>query len=296
MNIFIRKSIIFLIIPLGLIIILFLTLNFINIKVTKKYKIDSKINSIFIGDSHIRQSINDSIFSKGINLSENSESFYFSFYKLKAIIPQNRSIKTIYLGFSFHNLSSYNNDFIFGKESFFVSDKYFYILPIEEKIHLLECNYSKLPSYIINILKIGIENILINKNLSYLGNYENKYLNTSANQKSIDKRLLYQFYENNKLNIFSELNIRYLYKIINLCKTKKIDLVILNTPLHHYYKNKIPFEYIQKYNEIIIQNHLKVLDFNNLRLDDDSFMPDGDHVSQKGAIQTTKSLIKNISE
>lgn len=107
----------------------------------------------------------------------------------------------------------------------------------------------------------------------------------------MDKRIAFQFYKNGKLNGFSEINLHYLLEIIKLCKEHKIELILLNTPLHPYYKGQIPAVYIDKYNEIIGMNKLQVVDFKGVEFDDSCFVPDGDHVSEKGAYIASKSMV-----
>jgi len=122
--------------------------------------------------------------------------------------------------------------------------------------------------------------------------YNNSFENVYAKKESIDKRLKFQFYNNGNLNNYSSINLSYLKKIIVLCKAEKIELVLLNTPLHSYYKNNVPNEYINKYNEFINLYNLEVIDFSGLHLMDDCFVPDGDHVSKKGSIITSKEIFK----
>jgi len=81
-------------------------------------------------------------------------------------------------------------------------------------------------------------------------------------------------------------------KIIDLCNKNKVKLITLNTPLHSYYKSKIPSEYLNKYNEIIRQDRIVTINFDELVLDDSCFIPDGDHVSVKGALQTSNYFNK----
>jgi hypothetical protein len=106
----------------------------------------------------------------------------------------------------------------------------------------------------------------------------------------MDKRAIQQYYIHDTLRGFSEINITYLQKIIELCKNENVELVVLNTPLHPYYKNKIPKKFIDKYNELIINNSLKQIDFSGLDLSDSCFIPDGDHVSERGATITSNYL------
>ncbi|MEE9573070.1 MAG: hypothetical protein V3W20_08490 [Candidatus Neomarinimicrobiota bacterium] len=287
MKSFFNKTMLFISVPTILLILTFLLLNYYNNKFIES-EISSTVTTLFIGDSHIQKSIDDKLITTAINISQSSESFYYSYYKLDKILKANPSIKRIYLGFSYHSLSSYYDEFVFGKYSKNISSRYFFILPLSEKFKLFKYNFRKLPIYIKEVYKHGIMNIFkTGNNYSFLGQYENKFENVSAVQNSMDKRLLLQFYNNNRLINFSESNISYLIKIIDLCDKNKVELITLNTPLHSYYKSKIPMEYLKKYNEIISQNRIVTINFDELVLDDSCFIPDGDHVSEKGALQTS---------
>ena len=289
---FFNKIIVFISVPTGLLILTFLLLNYYNNKIIES-GISSDVTILFIGDSHIQKSIDDKLIKAAINISQSSESFYYSYYKLDKILKSNTSITTIYLGFSHHSLSSYYDEFVFGKYSKNISSRYFFILPITEKLKLLKYNFWILPIYIKEVYKHGIMNIFkTGNNYSFLGQYENDFKNVSAVQNSMDKRLLVQFYNDNTLNNFSESNISYLNKIVDLCNKNKVKLITLNTPLHSYYKSEIPMEYLKKYNEIVRQDRIVTINFDELVLDDSCFIPDGDHVSVKGA-QLTSNYFNN---
>ncbi len=177
--------------------------------------------------------------------------------------------------------------YLYGKSSY----HYIFILPRLEKINLIKQNSRKLIPLLKGVFLSGVKN-LIKKKSSHFGNYDNKFFDVLAIKKSMDKRLSFQFYKNDKINEFSELNILYLNKIAALCKEKNINIVLLKTPLHPYYKKKIPIEYLEKYDKIIVNNHFEVVDFKDIILNDSCFIPDGDHVSVKGAKITTNELIK----
>lgn len=57
------------------------------------YKLNSDIEIVFIGDSHIQYAIQDDFFSNAKNLAINSESTYFSYYKIEKIIKENPNIE-----------------------------------------------------------------------------------------------------------------------------------------------------------------------------------------------------------
>ena len=266
-------------------------LDYLNSKKLNDYisSIDKK--SMFIGDSHIQNGINDELITDGINFSQNGESYYFSYQKLKKIIALNKQVKTIYLGFSYHNLSSYYDDYVFGKYNNEISSRYFFILPASEKEKFIKCNLSDEMLYFKKIFEKGTVNVLRKKNkYSFLGYYQNGFHNVESQKSSMDKRIQLQFFNETKIANFSEVNIIYLNKIIALCKENNKDLIVLNTPLDAYYKNNIPRQYIDRYNQIIETQKLRVIDFHNLKFQKNDFIKDGDHLSVKGSLLISNFL------
>jgi hypothetical protein len=282
-KVFLKKVCLFFGILLFGFILIFFLLNLKNKALLNNYKVSENVNNLFIGDSHVMHGINDSIVPNSINLSLNSESYYYSFYKIKGITQNNPSIKNIFLGFSYHSLSSYYEEYEFGKFSKDVSTTYFFIMPFHEQIRLIEINYLQLPAFFRNMLIKGIYP-------SFYGNYENEFYRSCATDSSMDKRLLFQFYNSGHVLPFSIINIDYLHKIVNYCRTHQLNLVLVNTPEHEYYKKRIPIKYIKKYAQIINALKIPVIDFHDLNLDDSCFIPDGDHVSRKGAIILSEKL------
>ena len=282
---FLKKAAAFIAVPVVAFICLFITLNYLNNRKFDHYKLGKNIHTIFIGDSHVQQSVNDKIVSNSINISQNSEAYYFSYYKLLTLLKNNPSVTKVYLGFGYHNLSGCYDDFIFGKYSRDVSSRYFFILPFSEQLNFIKYNVSVLPVYTKNVMIPGLHNAIAQTyKSSYLGNYQSNFKNTKAIESSMNKRLTFQFYNNGNLESFSNNNIFYLIKIADLCKAKNVKLILLNTPLQTYYKNNIPQEYIKKYTDIVNAQKFQVMNLNSLQLNDSCFIPDGDHLSEKGAV------------
>jgi hypothetical protein len=296
MKIFLRKSIVFIAIPLLTGIVFFIVYTNIVASQIGDYQLDSGISEIFIGDSHIQSAVNDSLIIAGKNFGQFSESVYYSYFKLKLILAANPNIKKVYLGFSYHSLSNYYDDFAKGKYAQSVSPKYFFILTFGEQFKHVLWNLNVFPSYIKRIIKSGIYNLSGENNYTFSGGYSNPFSNASAIQLSMAKRINYQFYKNKQLNDFSAINQLYLHEIINLCKNNNVELVLFNTPMHAYYRSNVPIEYINKYNHIIEKYQLKVIDFSDLTLEDDCYLPDGEHVSEKGALLTTKEFLRTQKE
>lgn len=276
------KFIIIISLPIFGFIAILLLLNLQTNFTCDNYKTNQNVNKYFIGDSHVQKAIDDKIIIGSKNFSNTSESYFFSYYKLLKLL-ENNHIDTLYLGYSYHNLSSYYDDFIFGEYGINLSARYFFILPANVKFEFLSYYISSFPQYFKELVKENVKNIVSKSgNPSYLGNFENYFTNCKAQKTSMDKRIDFQFYNNGKLRDFSILNLEYLNKIITECNRKNIKLILLNTPLHKYYYSKIPEQYKQKYSELIKVNNLSSVDFLDVELSDSLFIPDGDHTSSEG--------------
>jgi hypothetical protein len=238
-----------------------------------------------LGDSHIQNAIDDSKILQLQSLAQFSEAPIYSYYKLEAILQKNKHIKKVYLGFSYHTISSYFDDYTYGKFSKNIASKYFFILPYTIQWELIKRNPISIKELLINSYSYGFKAFYFNNNdLPFVGKYANNFKNTHSNIASMNKRIEQQFYDNGKVRSYSELNLLYLDKLIELCKSKDIKLFLLNAPLDDYYYNHIPPAFKEKYVQVLNERNLIVIDFKNCEFKDDSFIPDGDHLSSEGAI------------
>ena len=284
MKCFFKNICLFCAIPLCLVFTLIFILNIINQRAVKNYKVKTGVTTIFIGDSHVQLAINDAILPNCTNLSQRGESLFFSFFKLKKILQNNPTIKKVYVGIGYHSISSYFNENAFADN---VPANYFFIVPFHEKINLVKQNIKN-PGFLISIISSGIKTVYAeNEDLPFSGKYENVYKKTAAIKEVVEARIKEQFYKNNELRNFSKINIDYFNNIVSLCKNKNIEIVALKTPTNNYYNNIVPSEFRNKYDDIISFNKIQLVDFANLKLEDSCFLPDGDHVSQKGAFSIT---------
>jgi hypothetical protein len=285
----ILKIVYFISIALAVVVISFFAFNYTNNKALKNFKVKPNVTSLFVGDSHIKLAVNDSIVQNSANIALTSESYYFSYLKLNEILNTNPSIKKVYIGFGYQNLSSYFDDYIFGMYSKDVSSRYFFIMPFSEKVQFAKYNKPNALLYFRYVFTNGLKNS-VTKNKTFIGCYENIFKNISARTASMDNRIAHQYYNHGVLYKPSEFNTLYLTKVVELCRKKNVRLIMLNTPVHPYYRTKIPAEYIALYNKIVQEQHLEVLDLSNLLTEDSCFVPDGDHVSEKGALLVSKHI------
>ena len=259
------------------------------------YHLDQGIDYLFVGDSHISLGVNDSIIPNSKNISSLAEPYYFTYQKLKFFLKRTKP-KTIILGFSYANLSGFNDRFIFGSASTFFPDNYFFILNSIERAKIIFWNRGKLLELFNRIhhsLYCHINNINQQNNHLYDG-YNNTFIETKALPKRVTARVSDLFYENDSLRGFSKQNIKYFFKIIELCQKSDIKLFLLTTPLSKLYYNNVPTIYKRKFNEISSKskishiNLIKYLDQNSL------FLYDGDHLNKNGAEIVSKKLIKEL--
>jgi len=264
---FLKNTLIFI---LGLFLILMIPM----IKSSKPiYKLEKHKNTIFIGDSHIQCAVQDALIPDSKSFAIRSESTFFSYFKIRKLINDNPNLEKIYLGFSYHNISSYYDDFIFGKYSEKIVARYFDILPSNEKIEYFPKNISVFYKHYLTTKYRGVKQ-----------GYGNRFKNTTAVEEFMVERIKFQFFdEAGDLMKFSDINIQYLKKIKELAANHDLQLIILDTPLHPYYRSMIPEAYQVKYNELIEVNNLTKIDFEEMTLGEDDYAPDGDHVSDKGA-------------
>jgi len=258
-----------------------------------KFHIDQ--NTIVIGDSHTRLAIDDKLFTNSRNYSLNSEGYYYSLVKLKFLKKTNPHINRVLLGYSYHNISSYYDDAIFGKTSPPVAARYFFIMPLNIQFEVIFMNKYFVQKFT-EILVNGVYNFFAPpSSYTFLGSYSNYETSLYVNQESIKRRINSQYFEGQRLRDFSIHNIKYLKKIIDYCDKYKIKLILINTPLHYDYKNLVPKEYKDKYYSIIEKYELNVVEFNDLKLSDYNFLPDGDHLSESGAKLASTYLTKLLN-
>jgi hypothetical protein len=276
----IYKFTLFISIIVTLHILLFLHFNFQVKRNINNYILPKHINSLIIGDSHIQLAFNEKLIENSVNISNASEVYMHSYEKIKKITTNNSQIRTIYIGASYHNFSSYYDTEIYSLNSF---KKYFYIYSIHEQIQQIG-KYEINSDFVSSVYKQFFSNIFSD----WMGGFEVIKSDIFLTKKTIRKRILAQYYNENTLNSLSKNNIEFLKQIISYCNSKNIELVIVNTPLHHAYQEHIPAKFKNFYLNFMQSNKLKVIDFVKYSFSNDDFLPDGDHLSEKGSKKVSK--------
>lgn len=285
------KSISYFLLPLLLITTIFLLWTVIISKSvlesSLQFELPQNKSILFAGDSHIVGAIPDSLYLNSINIGLRSESYYHTYHKLKYFIGK-QQINKIYLGFSYHNLASYYDSFIDGPFSSQISSRLFFILPFKEKMRVLFWNNKNLFDFIKDLnknsklLKLNITNSKSN----FIDGFDIFHNNTIFSEKTCALRINAQFFNDGKVSRFAKFNLIYFNAIIEMCFEKEIELILLTTPLHKKYIQKVPKVYISEFIKFTKKN--KSINLENIILTDSCYSPDGDHINNKGIGKTNK--------
>lgn len=260
------------------------------------YSIDSEIETLFLGDSHISHAINDALVPSSKNLAKPAEPYYYSYHKLKFFTNTNSKINKIYLGFSYHSLSSSYDEFINGMFSSNIGPPYFFILPFKEQLRLLYWNRKSIMYFFKKLFNVLIDHINdeYKRNTSLYHGFDNFYPKSCINQDSISDRINFQYYVKNRSEILDPADLNYFYfnKIIKYCVQNDLNIKLISTPIHNKNYERIPLSYKK-----LLKNYKdsNFIDFTLLIKEDCKFSPDGDHVSIKGAEVTTLSFLKKFN-
>jgi hypothetical protein len=284
---FIKNITIFLI---GLIVI-FISNICINLFIISLTKVESKETEILIvGDSHPRRCINPELLNNSLNICQSAEPYLITFWKLKALIEKVKPEKII-IGFAPHNISNFN-DLKFSHERW--RSEMFERSYLIEEFKLVINLKIKLYQYYLFLLKQFCLFPRLN-HIHYIGNHEQSNESDISNvNKTINK---HYYFDNHEPGI-SEISINFLDSMIKLCKTHHITPILINTPVHNSYKEKIPNIIQNRYDVEILKWRNKGITIfnNNSEKYLDKYFYNSDHLNDSGATIFTKILKEKLQQ
>jgi hypothetical protein len=244
-----------------------------------------------MGDSHTMTSINPSAFRSAANISQSAEPYFVTYHKLKEIVKHDK-IDTILLGFSYQNISAFNDykfieapwcDELLGRTySLITLDKY-------EGLQLNKPSYYR--SFFKNMFLLPKQN----HNL-FLGNFDKRNHELNAKQSKLNTVIKMHYYKNGNELPQSMANIQYLDSINAITKANNIKLYLVNTPLHNDYRKLIPQKIQIAYNQVkedFENDGLEVIDYSKYPIETE-FFADYDHLNFKGSIIFTELIKQRI--
>jgi hypothetical protein len=289
----IQIKVLMMILICGLSIYLIFVFRF-NASAIENYKFDKGINKLVAGDSHTLTSINDKLLPNAQNISQTAEGLFFSYYKLRTLLINNSQIETVFLGVSYQSFSSYYNDINRKPDGCF--PHYIFILPPPVQIGFLKDTKNTF-ALIQKSIVAGTDNWVRNiPDYAFMGSFSPVSTKILLSDKTLDKRINLQFFDDGKINDLSEENIYYFKKIVDMCNDMKVRLIILNTPMHPGYKEKVPPKFVNEFNSIVKNGEIELIEFEDLKLSDNDFLPDGDHLQESGSRLATLYLKELLSK
>ena len=267
------------------------SLNYFNSNCYQKYKFEEG-SVIFAGNSHIRSAINPKLISGSYNISLDAEPLIASYWKIKNII--NRcGIDTIMFGLSHVHLSALNDEsFINSQTAGEMLERYYSIINIKF-IDRIKFNLFRYYS-------IYLKNMILfyqhNHHEKYIGSYKPLKKKVVDFEKNINETINKHYYKDNPNAALSQSSISYLDSIVNICSINKVELIVLSTPVHEKYYQRIPDIILNEYKlqtKSLVRRDVKFIDYSRL-YKGDSLFADADHLNEEGSYKFTKLLKSNF--
>ncbi|MDR0765317.1 MAG: hypothetical protein LBF09_00055 [Odoribacteraceae bacterium] len=285
---FILQTILFLLISTLLIAVLTCGVYFTRSWASFKLPLDKNI--LVVGDSHTECAIDDEIFSRTTNVSRSSSPYWCSYCKIKKFMDENRHVDTVILSFSYAMLRSTIDDQWTFDETWMLSHIPCYLSLVDKDI--LASYASKKVSLLKAILDLPYRDaftfIARGDRLSYkdldIGHYA-KLDRDKLQEALADPKYLV---EDKSLSLHQK---KYLLKIVDLCKSRNVELILINTPI---YKPEIhgDLDLLKAYHNAYLSG-IKYMDYSAFPLPDSCY-GDIDHLNYKGAEIFSKYLQENF--
>jgi hypothetical protein len=292
MKTFIGKIILYLSIVTIIIVSFSVGIYFIQSKAS--FKLPPNKNILVVGDSHTQCSIDDNIFCRSVNVSQGGSAYFYSYCKIKKFLNHNKHIDTILVSFYYSALTSNiddgwicNENAIKGKIPHYLTllDKKDIAIFADKKISLIKAilrpPYRLAFEFIVKKCNIAYEDLDIGKHVKIKWHKLQEDVTRNSNKQEMEETDI-SFYQR-----------EYLLKIIDLCKSRNVALILINTPT---YKPEI-YGNINKLNDYYnaYLSGVKYLDYSAFSLSDFCYGDIG-HLNYKGVEIFSKYLQENFGQ
>ena len=249
------------------------------------FEISEDKDIIIIGDSHTECAIDDNIFLRAVNISQSGNSYLYSYVKLRKFIDANPQVNNVLLSFHGGSITKSRDEWIIGNKCILSHVPNHFSLFHREEVLLL----INKPGFISAILKSPLKsikavlNLLTKKKTTYkdliIGGYlkldrdkleEDNERHKNSGETQVEKTLFE----------YSQYELNYLLKIVELCHAKNVELILFNSPTYNSEKFGNKFALMDFYNKYF--SEIKYLDFSDFDIPEYGYGDIG-HLNYKGA-------------
>jgi hypothetical protein len=266
-------------------------------------KLRANIKTILAGDSSVEYSVDDAIVRNSINIAQSGEAYLYTYAKLKSLLEYNNNIKTVLVGFSYHEILKEKQEPLLFKDAYLIEKikNYNYLLDKSDKVLIMERNPEAYltgltQSVFINLLTFAksIRNQGPHDRLPAFGGYSSSLRNKLKEDIRLQDSL---FKQQRDLQPVEKglLQEKYLGMISQLCRQKNVRLILFNTPKHRSYSDQVNEEI--RTNWLNVRNSLpgdSLLDMSTFQLPDSCYS-DITHLNYIGARIFSEYLDKEIN-
>jgi len=252
------------------------------------YQIDKNKEFIMLGHSHPECAYNDTLIDNFLNLSNSGESYFYTFLKLKKIIPANKHLKIIFIEFTNNVLDKEMDEWTWGDKYInFRLPKYTSSMTLSDYQLLLFKNWRATLNAEPPTLKLYADFLLSKSNEIIKKNDWGSYVPLERDYLAHDLKRIKEK-KDSVLNLQKEeskINIEYLKKCVAICESNNTKLFFVRSPLHTQYVSNNE----ERLQTIYRENFQKIpwIDLINFTQDDSHFS-DLEHLNYKGSVNYSK--------
>jgi hypothetical protein len=276
---------------LVILVILYFSISWFVRNQMKQHTFPASVTCLAMGDSHIQTALCDSLYPGLRNIAQTNEAYVYTYYKLKYLTQSNPQIDTLFLGVAPHNFSAYYDVYLTQPD---LSANYFWILPPVEQFTIL-CRMDHPITYLMgNIWRELTQGGVSGNDTLWLGNWHPVSNRMDPHDPKYIARIESQFYLVDQVTPRSRFNRYWLEQIIHFCRDRKIVLIMIDTPAFNAYRELVPPSYNNYMKNLAMHYDLPILEVSFDHSNPDFFLPDGDHLTQEGAIIYTRMLYQKL--
>jgi hypothetical protein len=201
------------------------------------FRLNEDTTTIILGDSHPQCGINDAILPHSKNFCEGSDTYFYSYVKLKNLLRHNPQIDTLILGYSYHNIE-------IGQDKWLVDDYlnsyklplYFFMFDRDDLNDYAQFNPTEFIECIPRIISknaVNLYRVSQNQPISRFNIGAHKSIAHEVSEKERREALSYS---DQSAIVHGKADIVYLKKINDLCSEKKVKLILVGPPILHNIK------------------------------------------------------------